>query len=262
MPKVWLDAGHGGNEPGAVANGLVEKNMNLVTTLKCKEVLVRHGLTVGLTRSDDRYVGLTERCDMANKWGADYFVSIHYNAGGGDGAEAIHSIFYGKGTDLAKKVVERVHTVTGQNFRPNPTFSKKSTNGKTDYYGVIRQTDMTAIIVEGAFIDNDVDKQIVDTIPEQQKMGIAIAYGILDHLGIAILPEAAVPSNEVYGVTTAKMLNVRSGRGTNYPVICELEMNTRVKLMNLQNGWWSIPVPTTVISSGIGFVSATYIRKL
>lgn len=181
--KVWLDAGHGGKDAGACANGLREKDINLVATLECKNVLVSHGLVVGMTRTTDVFYELNERCRMANNWGADAFVSIHTNAGGGDGAEAIHSIHYGTGTVLAKNIVAAIKEYTPQNLRPNPTYSKVNSSGNADYFAVIRNTNMSATIVEMGFIDS-VDHKVIDTVEEQKVMGRAIAYGILKTFGI------------------------------------------------------------------------------
>ncbi|MEG0771840.1 N-acetylmuramoyl-L-alanine amidase [Clostridium sp.] len=182
--KIFLDFGHGGNDSGATSNGLVEKNMTLVTGLECKKILEEHGVEIKASRLDDRAIGLSERAKMANTWGAEYFVSIHYNAGGGDGTEVIHSIYGGKGEVLAKAIVSAINKETGQNLRPRATYSRKGSDGK-DYYAVIRETKMDAVIVECGFIDSG-DRTLYDTIPEQEKMGKAIAYGILNYLGISI----------------------------------------------------------------------------
>ena len=181
--KIFLDFGHGGSETGAVSNGLVEKNMNLTTGLACMEVLQQYDVEVRTSRTDDRYVGLSERANMANSWGADYFVSIHYNSGGGDGIEIIHSIYRGKGEALAKAIVNAVNRETGQNLRPTPTYSRTGSDSK-DYYAVIRETNMDAIIVESGFIDSG-DRVLFDTPEKQRNIGRAIAHGILDHLGIS-----------------------------------------------------------------------------
>lgn len=265
--KIFLDPGHGGSDPGAVAYGLVEKEMNLTTSLECKRVLEYHNVEVRISRTDDRFVSLSERARMANSWGANYFVSIHYNAGGGDGAEAIHSIYRGLGEHLATAVVRAINNEVGQNLRAKPTYSRVGSDGR-DYYAVIRQTKMEAIIVECGFIDSE-DRYYFDSSEEQKKMGKAIAYGILRHLGIQIKEESSQPggttnpnNSEIYGIVTASALNVRSGRGTSYPVIDVLKKGEKVKLLYLMNNWWSIDVPLNVSSTGYGFVSASYIKRV
>lgn len=207
--RVWLDAGHGGTDSGACANGLKEKQLNLVATLECRNVLADHGVIVGLTRTGDTTHSINQRCQLANNWNADYFVSIHHNAGGGDGAEAIHSIAYGKGEELAKSIVGEIKSHTGQNLRPKATFAKKSSSG-ADYYGVIRGTKMKAVIVECAFLDS-ADHKIVDTVAEQKAMGVAIAKGILKFLGIAYKGNSTPPVTKPSTPNTDKWIKVCVG---------------------------------------------------
>lgn len=192
--RVWLDAGHGGKDSGACANGLREKDINLTATLECRNVLVSYGVTVGMTRTTDVFYELNERCRMANNWGADAFVSLHTNAGGGDGAEAIHSIYYGMGTELAKNMVAAIKEYTPQNLRPRATYSKANSSGNADYFAVIRNTNMSASIIEMGFIDS-IDHEVIDTVEEQKAMGRAIAYGILKTLGINFSPNNSSSSN-------------------------------------------------------------------
>jgi len=259
--KIFLDPGHGGSDPGAVAYGLIEKEMNLITSLECKRILEKYNVEVRMSRTDDRFVALSERARMANSWNANYFVSIHYNAGGGDGAEAIHSIYRGLGEHLATAVVRSINSEVGQNLRTKPTYTRIGSDGR-DYYAVIRETKMDAIIVECGFIDSE-DRYYFDSNEEQKNMGKAIAYGILRHIGVAIEEENTLPQdNSKYGVVTATALNVRSGRGTSYPIINVLKKGEKVKLLYLMNNWWSIEVPLSVSSTGYGFVSASYIKRV
>jgi len=79
--RVAIDAGHGGNDPGAQGpSGLREKDVTLAVARKLAPILSRLGIQVALTREDDRYVTLEERTARANAFGADLFVSIHCNA--------------------------------------------------------------------------------------------------------------------------------------------------------------------------------------
>jgi N-acetylmuramoyl-L-alanine amidase len=77
---VVLDPGHGGKDPGAVGNGLREKDINLAIGLKMEKVLKNKGFNVKMTRNTDVYLKLQERTDIANKANADMFVSIHVNS--------------------------------------------------------------------------------------------------------------------------------------------------------------------------------------
>ena len=179
--KVFLGVGHGGIDSGAVGNGLKEEDLNLAIALACNDALVRHGVTVQMSRTKDENDALDDEVKECNKFNPDLAIDIHNNAGGGDGVEAFYH--YGGGTSktLAENVIAEIVKI-GQNSRGAKT--KKNANGK-DYYGFIRQTIPPAVIVECAFIDNAKDIAIIDTAAEQKTMGIAIAKGILKTLGIA-----------------------------------------------------------------------------
>lgn len=161
--KIFIDVGHGGADPGACANGLTEKNINLTVALKLKELLLSAGIEGMLSRETDIALGLTERCQLSNNWGADFFISIHHNAGGGLGYEVIHSINNGKGLELAKEIAKQFE-VTGQTCRR--VYARESTNYPGhDYYTVIASSDAPAVITEYAFLDSE-DYKDVDTAEE------------------------------------------------------------------------------------------------
>jgi len=187
---VCLDAGHGGSDPGASYGNLIEKNIVLVAALTCRNVLKEHGVQVILTRTTDTYVRLSQRAQIANNARANYFVSIHCNAGGGDRGEVISSIYRGKGLELSNKIAAEMKAIGQDTVKQ---YDKKG-DGGTDYYAVIRETNMDAVIVECAFLDNTTDNQIIDTIAEQEAFGVAIAKGILKHLGM--ITEVSKPTPE------------------------------------------------------------------
>ena len=195
--KVFLGVGHGGTDGGAVANGLKEKDLNLAIALACNDVLIRHGVTVQMSRTKDENDALTEEIKECNAFKPDLAIDIHNNAGGGDGAEAFYH--YGGGTSktLANNVLAEIVKI-GQNSRGAKI--RKNANGK-DYYGFIRETSAPAIIVECAFIDNKTDIAIIDTSAEQKAMGVAVAKGILKTLGIAYVEEKKpTTSGKIYRV--------------------------------------------------------------
>lgn len=185
--KVFISAGHGGNDPGAVADNFKEKDLNLSIALACRDELVRHGVSVKMSRTKDENDPLSDEIKECNAYGPDLAVSIHCNAGGGDGAEVFYSHLGGKGKTLAENVLEEIVKV-GQNSRGAKI--RKNSNGK-DYYGFIRETSAPAVIVECAFVDNATDRQILATEGKRNAMGLAIAKGILKALGVAYQGERA-----------------------------------------------------------------------
>lgn len=179
--KVFISAGHGGSDSGAVGNGFKEKDLNLSIAMACGNYLKSKGVEVQMSRVKDEDDDLNQEARESNAFGPDLTVSIHNNAGGGDGVEAWYSIVGGLGKTCAENILAEVVKI-GQNSRGAKT--RKGSNGR-DYYGFIRQTKAPAVIVECAFIDNATDIQIVNTEPKRVVMGEAIAKGILKTLGIA-----------------------------------------------------------------------------
>lgn len=193
MAKVFLSAGHGGSDPGAVGNGLKEKDINLQIMLACQAELVRHGVTVVCSRTTDAYDPVQQEVREANASGADIAVSFHTNAGGGDGSESFYYAGNSKGKRLAE-LCEKHTKAIGQNSR----------GVKTNNLMFTRETTMTAVLCECAFIDTKKDITIVDTVAEQKKFGVAYAKAILEYFGIAYKAAAATPSKKttMYQVVT------------------------------------------------------------
>jgi N-acetylmuramoyl-L-alanine amidase len=185
MAKVFIGVGHGGSDPGAVANGLKESNLNLAIALACRDELVRHGVKVGMSRTKDENDPLANEVKECNTYAPDYAVEIHNNAGGGDGVEIYHHFGGGKGKTLAQNILNEIVAI-GQNSRGLKT--KKNSSGK-DYFGWIRDTNAPACLIECAFVDNKKDIAIIDTAAEQKNFGVAIAKGVLKTLGIKWVAE-------------------------------------------------------------------------
>ncbi len=113
LDTVVIDAGHGGKDPGAVANGLHEKDIVLDVAHKLGDyVESRLDVNVVYTRTGDRFIPLEERGHIANEAGAKLFVSLHTNAAGADAAHGTETYFLGPSkTEAAEKVMERENSV-------------------------------------------------------------------------------------------------------------------------------------------------------
>jgi len=185
MAKVFLGVGHGGKDPGATANGLVEADINLVIALSCRDVLERHGVTVLMSRYKDEDDIVSEEIKECNAFNPDLAIDIHTNAGGGDGFEIFHHYGGGVSKTLASNINNEVISI-GQNSRGLKT--KLNSAGK-DYYAFIRSTNAPAVIAECAFIDNKTDIQIINSVEKQLVFGVAYAKGILKTLGITYQDE-------------------------------------------------------------------------
>lgn len=148
---VMIDAGHGDHDPGAIANGLQEKDIVLDLALRTRNLLEDAGFTVIMTRSTDTYLTLQERSALANSSNVDIFVSIHVNAGGGTGVETYwfdrHEPVKSEG--LAATIQEELVKETEMRNR-----GVKKAN-----FHVIRETQMPSALVEVGFIDHQEDAQ-------------------------------------------------------------------------------------------------------
>lgn len=205
MAKVFLGVGHGGADPGAVANGVKEKDLNLEIALACRDELVRHGVTVQMSRSGDEDDTLEEEIKECNAFNPELAIDIHNNAGGGDGVEAYYYHGGGMSKTLADNVLSEIVKI-GQNSRG----AKVKLNSRgTDWFGFIRQTKAPAVLLECAFVDNKTDLAIIGTAAKRTAMGIAVARGILKTLGIVYVApvkkepekpkeEAAAPNGVLY----------------------------------------------------------------
>jgi len=188
MKKIYLDAGHGGADAGAVgANGLYEKNL----VLKIQQYLISYlnstysDFTIKTTRTTDTFLSLSQRASQANSWGADAFMSIHVNAGGGTGYE---DYVYRSASNASKAFQSIVHgqvqpTLLSYN---HPNRGRKSAN-----YAVLRLTNMPAVLTEIAFIDNRTDAALLQNEAFLKSMGESYAKGIAVYLN---LPRRAVPN--------------------------------------------------------------------
>ena len=206
MARVFIGVGHGGPDGGAVANGLTEKDINLVMALKCRDVLEAAGVTVGISRTVDEEDRLAEEISEANAFKPDVAIEIHNNAGGGDGFEVyVQTNSYAAKSKALAQVIEGKVKAIGQNSRGIKT---KLNGSGTDYFGWLRQVKAPAVLLEGAFLDSK-DHTIIDTIEEQEAFGTAYALGVLAYLGISPKPAATV-TNEEYKALQAKYEALRA----------------------------------------------------
>ena len=147
---ICIDAGYGGTDPGAVNGKYLEKTAALAIAKKLGALLEGVGAKIIYTRSSDKTVELKERCQIANKAKADYFISIHLNAAAAKSANGIETYAYtttNVAYKLAKEVQKNLIAATGAANR-----GAKSAN-----YQVLRETKMPAILIETGFISNDVE---------------------------------------------------------------------------------------------------------
>lgn len=176
MAKVFLDAGHGGHDPGACGNGLMEKDVVLDIVLRAGRILKSRNVKVAYSRQTDVFVSLMDIARKANESGADVFVSVHANAsrdGNARGVEAYSVAGYPEALELSRSILGAI--------AENRELYKYNRGAKHENFTVLTQTTMDAVLVECAFIDQPLDAHILRT--RKQEFAEAIAAGILRTLG-------------------------------------------------------------------------------
>lgn len=175
--KIMIDPGHGGKDPGAVGNGLKEKELTLDIAKRIKKILETEytGVEVRLTRESDTYLELSDRARMANAWGADFFLSIHINAGGGKGWESFRYSSASSRTVAYQNVIHpEVIRAAGVTDR-----GKKMAN-----FAVLRETRMPALLTENMFIDNVQDAARLKNSAFLEKLARGHVVGMEKALGL------------------------------------------------------------------------------
>lgn len=222
MKKVFLDAGHGGRDSGAVGNGLLEKNITLSITLKTGEILKRHGLEVIYSRTTDVFVDLTPRTTKANNSKVDLFVSLHINSATNPKATGLE-IWTSKGQTQGDVLATAIGEQLIKDF-PHIAFRKDMSDGDLDKesnFTVITKTKAPACLIEYMFIVNPSDANILKT--KQDEFAESTAKGILKYLGITY-KENSENSDKVKVNIKGKLYHMQGvfQNDTNYVGIREL----------------------------------------
>ena len=183
---VVLDPGHGGNDTGTIGpDGIEEKWITLPIATKAAQVLRQEGATVIMTRTGDTNPSLYDRTDIANRAGADVFVSIHGNSYtadrtiGGTGTytySPFPGIPLGQHLDVRLKLADCLQNALVETLRLH------NRGIYEDNLEELRNAQMPAALVEVAFLSNPVDESLLSNPNFQQEAGAAVARGITDFL--------------------------------------------------------------------------------
>jgi N-acetylmuramoyl-L-alanine amidase len=135
VSRIVIDPGHGGHDPGAMGKGVTEAELVLDVALRLEKLLQKlPGLDVVLTRRTDDFVSLQERTAIANREGADLFLSIHANASESGQARGVETYFLNFANNLsAAAVAARENAASGQAMGALPDIVKAiALNNKLD----------------------------------------------------------------------------------------------------------------------------------
>lgn len=168
-----LDAGHGGNDKGAVAtNGTAEKDMALKVTNRIKDLATEYNIKVVLTRPDDNYITLNNRADMANDKKGDIFLSIHINEKQPQGYEVLigkKNTSYDASRMLASSVIAGLN-----NINIHPALTEKS-------LWVLNNAHMPAILIECGDINNNSDMALLSNNESLDKFCRNVLDGVVKY---------------------------------------------------------------------------------
>lgn len=167
---VIIDAGHGGHDPGAIRNGLVEKKLCLDVAKRLETALKARGLKVVMTRRTDTFVELGNRTGLANRYSRSVFVSVHFNSTRRTSVSGTEVYYRSeRGRTLGRSVLRAMdRRVTGS---ARGLFSRN--------YKVLRSTVMPAVLVECGYLSNKTEARRCGTPSHRQDLANAIAAGIV-----------------------------------------------------------------------------------
>ncbi len=179
---IVLDPGHGGTSKGAVGRDgnsvLYEKDINLAIALLVRDLLLKEKATVTMTREDDSTVDLYDRPKLANEKGAHFFISIHCDSTPRpNSASGTTTYFHASNPDgraLAQAIQKHVAAVTGLPNRGAQTDTAIYQSG----FAVLRRSEMPAVLIEVAYINNDTDRAKLKDPKFQKKVAEAIVAGL------------------------------------------------------------------------------------
>lgn len=187
---IVVDVGHGGFDSGKIGvNGELEKDINLQIALKLKKTLEDEGMTVVMTREDDKGLydesasnkkaqDLQRRCDLINDQKPLMTISIHQNSYTSPEIKGAQVFYYTTSSEsqklaeiLQKTLIEQVDTENHREAKAN------------DSYYLLKRTDSVIVIVECGFLSNPQEAEKLSNEDYQQKMVNAICKGINRYLG-------------------------------------------------------------------------------
>ena len=190
-PLVVVDAGHGGHDGGAVANGVIEKNLSLDIANRVKKELEAAGVRVVMTRRGDSFLSLDERAALAGTHHADAFVSVHLNTDGeGSDAEGIETYFAETKALSARQLVP-AGAVAGQAEGSGAEFAKvvqrlvcgatqaENRGIKARDYAVVARAACPAVLVECGFITSGSESVRLKQAGYRDKIASGIARGVV-----------------------------------------------------------------------------------
>ena len=190
MPKILIDPGHGGQDGGAVCNGVLEKDINLPISRDTADLIRLFGFETKMTREDDNFItdtgrnvkerklnDMKARLEMYNSDNSNVIISIHQNKFSDSkayGSQIFYSPNNGDSKLLAQSVKRSVNSLLGTGI------DRECKAAGKDIY-LLKNTNQPAVIVECGFISNFEECQKLKSEEYQKRISFAVALGLLDY---------------------------------------------------------------------------------
>jgi N-acetylmuramoyl-L-alanine amidase len=188
-PLVVVDAGHGGYDGGAVANGIVEKTLSLQLARLLQQELAEAGVRVLMTRSTDRFLELEERCQIAAEARAAAFVSLHLNTSSAPGVSGIET-YYSSHTGLVfgqvrgeprkARAAEALARLVQR--RAVASVEAEDRGIKDSQILVVKRSPCPAVLVECGFLTNKEEANLLSRKSYQNQLVRGIREGVVEFL--------------------------------------------------------------------------------
>jgi N-acetylmuramoyl-L-alanine amidase len=190
--KIYIDAGHGGNDTGAVWGTRREAPDNLRLAQAVQARLDHIGFETMMSRTGNYNKTVKVRTDEANAWGAEFFLSLHRNWWSDSTANGYETFIQPNDNKGSKRFQEAIHK------RMVAAGVQRDRGQKTQNFHVTRESKMPAILVETGFVSNTQDNLLYDR--NFDKYADAAVQGIIDVLGTPAKPPPPSPGDVLYRV--------------------------------------------------------------
>ena len=196
--SVVIDAGHGGKDPGAVGNGIQEKDIVLDVSKRAKAHVEKFypEIKVIMTRSGDSFHSLASRSKMANDLKADCFVSVHVNGAASDQASGYESFIHSSKASNSDdaKLQNNLHSRLAKLWASK---GGRDRGKKKENFHVLRETKCPAVLLELGFITSAKDANLLKDNGFIRDSAECIADGIASYFGVT---KSVTTTKSVYRV--------------------------------------------------------------
>ena len=191
-PVIIIDAGHGGEDPGAIGmNGVYEKDVNLAIALNIGEELKSKGYTVVYTRTEDKMLYLPEenikgmrkisdlknRCKIAAEYEDSVFISIHMNSYGASKYSGLQ-VYYADKNEESRVLANKIQSQVKKDLQPEN--NRQIKNGSSLY--ILENTIGTPVLIECGFLSNENECQKLSQKEYQKELSFSISCAIIEYM--------------------------------------------------------------------------------